>query len=261
VLTSAPWDGERLARAAIGDGVDTIVAVGGDGTVHEIVNGFFEDRRLTPQVKLAILPSGTGMDFARNLRIRRGVRAAVDRILSGEERRVDVGLVPDRGRVFVNFAETGLGAAVVAREREYSSAWPGRASFFMAAVAAALDEDNVVVRISIDGSSVYEGPVVSVVVANGRYFGGGMKIAPRASMDDGLLDVFVLGDFTRLERVSQIWKIYPGVHVGLSKVLWKRAQTVEIEPVGPSRLDLDGELLGGGAVRLALLPASLRVVA
>jgi diacylglycerol kinase family enzyme len=180
--------------------------------------------------------------------------------LRDQERRVDVGIAGDRGRVFVNFAEIGLGAAVVARERDMGPAWPGRASFLLAAVGAALDEDNVAVRITIDGEEVYQGPVVSVVVSNGRYFGGGMKIAPEARMDDGLFDVFVLGDFTRLELLSQIWKIYPGAHVGHRKVLWKRGTAVEIEPEAHARLDLDGELHGSGPVRLSMLPRALRVL-
>lgn len=259
-VSTAPGHAEELTRAAVEEGIGTIVAVGGDGTIHEVVNGLFATSRTGQETSLALLPAGTGVDFARNLGVRRGVPAAVERILAGRVTNVDVGMVVDRARVFVNFAETGLGAAVVARERQFGPAWPGRASFLLAAVGAALDEDNILVRIAIDGAPVYDGPVVSVIAANGRYFGGGMKIAPGARMDDGLLDVFVLGNFSRLELVSQIWKIYPGVHVGHRKVLWKRGHTVEIAPAGQPPLDLDGELHPAGAVRLTILPGSLRVL-
>lgn len=256
--TSGPGDGESLTREAIEAGYGTILAVGGDGTVHEIANGFVSAGIVRTDARLAILPAGTGVDFARNISIRRGVRAAVERLVRGEEMRIDVGFAGER--LFVNFAETGLGAAVVEREREYAEAWPGRASYLLAALRAAIDEDNIGMRISVDGGPVYEGPLLSVVVANGRYFGGGMKIAPGASMSDGLFDVFVLGNFTRLERVSQVWKIYPGVHVGHRKVLWRRGHTVEIVPQRTTRLDLDGELSGAGPYRFEICPDALRVV-
>lgn len=256
--TERPGDGARMTGEAIGAGFGTIVAAGGDGTVHEVANGFLVGDRVRTDARLAVLPAGTGVDFARNVRVRRGVVPAADRLLGGREMRIDVGLAEKR--LFVNFAETGLGAAVVAREREFGDAWPGRASFLLAALRAAMDEDNIAMRIAVDGDSVYAGPVVSAIVANGRYFGGGMKIAPGASMDDGLFDVFVLGDFTRLELASQIWKIYPGVHVGHRKVLWRRGARVEIAPSRATQLDLDGELNGPGPYRLEISPAALRVV-
>lgn len=259
-LTSRSGDAERLTREAISGEADIVIAVGGDGTVNEVVNGFFDGTAITDEARLALLPAGTGMDFARNVGARRGVRHALRRLLAGNETRVDVGLAHARGRVFVNFAETGLGAAVVAREKELGPSWPGRASFLVAAIGAALEEPNIDVRIIIDGSPAYAGPVVSVVAANGRYFGGGMKIAPHAHMDDGYFDVFVLGDFTRLELLSQIWKIYPGVHIGHRKVLWQRGRTIEIQPVQPALLDLDGELQPSGPMDLSLLPRALRVL-
>jgi YegS/Rv2252/BmrU family lipid kinase len=201
------------------------------------------------------------MDFARNLGIPRGVRAAVDRIVTGRERRVDVGFVPSEQRAFVNFMETGLGAAVVAREARLSDAWPGRASFLVAAVGAAMAEKNVPIRVASDGTSIYEGSAVSVVVANGQYFGGGMKIAPVARLDDGYLDLMILGDFRRLELVRQIWKIYPGVHLTNRKVLHVRARSISIQAPDSALLDLDGELGGNPSTTIQLLPSALRVLA
>lgn len=260
-VTRGPADGATLTREALSAGYRTIAAVGGDGTVHEVINGLYQDSHIVSDARIAVVPAGTGMDFARNIGARRGVRAAVERIVRGQERRVDVGLVPAEGRVFINFMETGLGAAVVAREARLSDKWPGRASFFVAALAAGVSEDNLPVRVWVDGEPVYRGPAVSVVVANGRYFAGGMKIAPMAKMDDGLLDVLVLGDFRRLELATQIWKIYPGVHVTHEKVLHVRGTTAEIETEGQGLLDLDGELGGSGSWRVQLLPGALRVLA
>lgn len=260
-VTRRAGDGADLAREALSAGHRTIAAVGGDGTVHEIVNGFFDGKDIRVDARLAVVPAGTGMDFARNIGARRGVPAAVERIVRGHVRRLDVGLVPSLGKVFINFMETGLGAAVVAREARLSDNWPGRASFFVAALGAAVSEDNLPVHVRVDGRSVYEGPAVSVVVANGRYFAGGMKIAPMAKLDDGLLDVLILGDFRRLELARQIWKIYPGVHVTHNKVLHLRATSAEIKTEGRSLLDLDGELGGRGSCLVRLMPGALRVLA
>lgn len=241
-------------------GFTTIVAVGGDGTVHEVVNGFSDDD--LARARLAVVPAGTGMDFLRNVGLPRGARSIAELIASGQERSVDLGRAQaGENRYFVNFAETGLGAAVVAREEVLSPSWPGRVSFFLAAVRAAMAEQNALSRVAVDGAVVYDGPLVSAIVANGRYFGGGMKVAPVASVTDGWLDVLILGDFSRAELVAQIWKIYPGTHVKHPKVLTVRARQVSIEPVGPARLDLDGELYGTGPYIFGVLPSALRVAA
>jgi diacylglycerol kinase (ATP) len=171
-----------------------------------------------------------------------------------------VGMSLRQEHIFVNFAETGIGAAVVAREAQLVHTMPGRASFFFAALDAVRQQENMSARITVDGKDVYNGKLVSVVVANGRYFGGGMRIAPKASMDDGLFDVVVLGDFSRGQLLTHIWKIYPGVHLRHSKVAWTRGRRVEVEPLAPSHLDLDGELYEHGAHDFNILPSALRVL-
>jgi YegS/Rv2252/BmrU family lipid kinase len=251
----------ELAREAIDLGFTTILAVGGDGTVHEVVNGLSLNSRLRHDVELGIVPGGTGMDFVRNLGVGPGLEAAARRILHGTARRIDVGVWSDRpDRSFVNFAETGIGAAVVAREAQIHRSMPGRASFFLAALAAVRKQENVVTRVSVDGIPAYDGPLVSVIVANGRYFGGGMKIAPRARIDDGELDVLVLGDFSRGELLTQVWKMYPGVHLGHSKVAWLRGSRIDVNPLEPTNLDLDGELFGRGPYSFGILPGALAVL-
>ncbi|GAC1445533.1 MAG: diacylglycerol kinase family lipid kinase [Chloroflexota bacterium] len=243
-------------------GAKTLIAVGGDGTVHEVVNGFKEGEEVRDDVRLGIVPAGTGMDFARNIGMSRGVATAVRHLIQGSERRIDVGMCQsDRIRVFVNFAETGLGASVVAREAAFGPGWPGRISYLMAAIAAAMSEENPWARVCVDGDRVYEGPLVSVVVANGRYFGGGMKIAPQASVCDGIFDILILGDFSKAELIGQVWKIYPGFHVAHRKVLSVRGSRVTILSSPGTRLDLDGELGSEGPYSFRVLPQALRVLA
>lgn len=251
-FTSSPRHATELTLAAVDDGYQTIVAVGGDGTVHEVTNGLLASGR--SDARLGVVPAGTGMDFIRNIGVRRGVIEAVNRIVRGNVRQIDLGLAEDGSeRFFINFAETGIGAAVVAREAASHSRLPGRASFFLASVGAVLKEDQLGGTVSVDGTVAYSGPLTSVVIANGRYFGGGMKIAPRASLNDGLLDVVLLCDFTRAQLLGNIWKIYPGTHTRHPKVLSVQGRTIGVALESATRLDLDGELYDD-------MPARFRIV-
>jgi diacylglycerol kinase (ATP) len=260
--TKERGDAATLARQAVEMGFETVVAVGGDGTVNEVVNGMLQVADARGTVRLGIVPAGTGMDFVRNARLPRRPRSIAAAVMSTHERRLDIGMSEaDQSRAFVNFAETGLGAAVVAREARMSEAWPGRLSFFLAALAASVQDRNVAATISVDGAEVYDGRLVSVVIANGEYFGGGMRIAPQASMEDGKLDVLVLGDFRRAELISQIWKLYPGSHVAHPKVLWTTGTSITVTPHAPTRLDLDGELFGEGPYTFHVVSQELRVCA
>ena len=259
--TTGPGHAALAARQAAAAGFQTILAVGGDGTVHEIVNGLLDGDGGRRDVRLGVVPAGTGMDFARNIGFPRRPDLVAARIAAMRERRVDVGVVEcAERRYFVNFAETGLGATVVARAAGMSEHWPGRVSFLIAAMGASMREGNSFAAVAVDGELAYEGALVSVVIANGPYFGGGMKIAPHAAIDDGTLDVLVLGDFARAELVSQIWKLYPGSHVKHPKVRWLTGSRITVTPKSPMRLDLDGELYGEGPYAFSVAPKSLRVI-
>lgn len=244
-FTRGPGHACELARELFSQGYSRFVAVGGDGTLHEVVNGLQMGDPARAPVHVAVVPAGTGMDFARNAGLSTDVRSSVDRILRMDVRRLDLGLAQGHeSRLFVNFAEVGIGASVVAREARQKLALPGRASFLMASLAEATRFRAPWGRVTVDGCMMYEGEMVSAIVANGRYFGGGMKIAPSAALDDGKLDVIVLGAFSRVELLTQVWMVYPGLHVGHPKVSVARGVNVTIERQEPSRLDLDGELSG-----------------
>lgn len=258
--TRCPGDGVERSRAAIAAGFRTVVAVGGDGTVHEVVNGIHIAGGL-PEIRLGVVPAGTGMDFARNLRVPRKVNLLAKMLAGGSDLAIDVGRSSGHtDRLFLNFAEVGLGATVVKREAAFGDHWPGRMSFFIAAAMAAVQEEPARVTVWSGDHLVYRGPAVSVVVANGPYFGGGMKVAPQASIRDGKLDVLVLGDFTKVELMTQIWKIYPGIHARHRKVIGARVSRVRIESTKQRPLDLDGELIDDATYRFTAWPRALRVL-
>ena len=200
------------------------------------------------------------MDIARSLGLGARPLRIAERLTSPRRIEVDVGMAAG-GRVFLNFAEEiGLGGSVVARQSASRGRLPGRLSFLAAAVHSMMTEPLARVRVEVDGVLAYDGPTVSTVVANGRFFAGGMKIAPSASMGDGHFDVIILADFTRAQLAANIWRVYPGVHLKHPKVVFTRAGEVRVVTEDSLQLDLDGELYTRRGVSLQALPRALTLL-
>ena len=198
-LTGAPGDATRLAREAIESGAQRVVAVGGDGTINEVVNGFFRDGALIDRdAQFGIIPVGTGGDFRKTLKVPNDpIRAAVI-LAQGNTRRIDVGKLEytthegDSGlRMFINIASCGISGLVDKYVNQSSRRLGSKLPFMIATVRATIGYDNKRVRIEFDGNAddSTEMIVNLVAVANGRYFGGGMFVAPEAELDDGFFDV------------------------------------------------------------------------
>ncbi len=262
VLTQKPGHATELARAALADGVDVVAAMGGDGTLNEVIQAFVspEGKAVEPRADLALIPCGTGGDFKRTLGLNGSIGEAVKRIQVGNRRPVDVGIlryVPNPGqeevRAFVNVTSFGIGGQVDAIVNDAPKWLGGKASFFVATVRAMARYRNASVRVKVDGETWYEGPAFNVAVANGRYFGGGMMIAPEADPSDGRFDVVCIGDLSKLDAVGLSSKIYRGTHLSAPGVLSTAGKVIEAEPLHPWAqvlLDVDGEQPGR-------LPASL----
>jgi YegS/Rv2252/BmrU family lipid kinase len=271
-LTREPGDATRLTREGLESGVDTVVAVGGDGTTNEVVNGFFDgDRPRAPGAALAVLPFGTGGDFRRTLGVPRDTRAAARLLAARHTRTIDVGHLEltrsgggRQSRIFINIASFGVSGLVDEYVNRTSKRLGGRLSFMLATARAGLAYDNQRVRLVFDGDQAGAVDLTAyvVAVANGRYFGGGMFIAPHAELADGQFDVVALGDLGMWELVRHGRKIYSGAHLGMDKVSQRRAREVRAEPLGtePVRLDVDGETPGILPATFRVLPAALRLV-
>ena len=260
--TGGPGEATRFAAEAQRAGYSSVVAMGGDGTVSEVVNGLFAEGQ--PTARLGVLSSGPGSDLVRTLGIPRGV-AGVE-ALTGESRVIDVGLVTTRTtgtrRYFVNAGDVGLGAEAAERVNRSTKLLGGFASFLIGAITTIIEYQPIELEIGLDGSPPSRRKAPLVVVANGRCFAGGMRIAPRAELDDGLFDVVMLDDVPKLELIGRILPaVYSGTHVNHPKVTCYTARTVAITPVGNARLELDGEVVGPGAVDFSLIPRSLTVLA
>jgi YegS/Rv2252/BmrU family lipid kinase len=252
----------ELAREAVDGGARLLVAVGGDGTVNEVVNGI-----AGRDVELSILPRGTGTDFVRTFGIPRRFERAVEVAVRGEPRSIDVGVGTYRawdGETrelrFANIASVGMSGAIAKRTNETTKAFGGKASYLWATLAVFAGWRSTEIEVVADGER-RSARMHDVVVANGRYFGGGMMMCPEADPADGLLDVLLIGDLTKRDLILTLPKTYRGRHLPHPKAEVLRVSTVEIDAPEPLPVELDGEQPGTTPVRFAVEPRaiSLRV--
>lgn len=253
-VEQSPGAGEaaRLAGAAVDDGYEVIVAVGGDGTANEVANGILGSR-----AALALYPVGTGNDLARNLGYPR--RADVPAFLArSTPREIDAGLA--NGRAFVNHAGVGIDGVVAARARAFGHYLGPLLGYAASSLAAIATFRPVEMRVTIDGAR-REGRFLIVVVSNGVRFGGGMKGAPQALLDDGWFDVSLAGDLGRGASVAALVRLYRGTHVDGVRIQGLRAKELVIELDRPLPMELDGEVTRGRSLTISLRPRALRVLA
>jgi len=254
-VTTAPREATTVARQFAADGVSLVVAVGGDGTVNEVANGLLE---ACPGATLGVLPAGRGADFARSVGSPRNADAALERIVRATPRRIDIGratFADGSSRAFVNVAGLGFDAAVA--ERATGSRLPGSTVPYVSGLLGALAcFHNLDVVIEVDGERI-DGRALSVVVANGRYFGGGMKIVPDADLADGMIDLAVLGDLSKRNLLRNVPRVYRGNHVSHPKFTHRTARVIRVTTTEPARVQLDGEVVGEAPVTFAVEPGAL----
>ncbi|HJQ73847.1 MAG TPA: diacylglycerol kinase family protein, partial [Gaiellaceae bacterium] len=221
----------HLAQAAREAGGSLLVVVGGDGTVNEVANGVGGT-----DAEIAVLPCGTGQDFGRTHGVPDEFDDAVRVALSGEARLIDLGrveLADGTGRFFANVGSAGMSGAVARRANSMTKALGGRATFFYALTREFLAWQNTRVTVELDGGVRREGAMHDVIVANGRYHGGGMKLAPDARQDDGAFDVVTIGDVNKLDFLTTAPKLYSGRYLAHPKVELLRSATVAISSGEP----------------------------
>jgi|KBSMisStandDraft_5_1062788.scaffolds.fasta_scaffold111035_2 diacylglycerol kinase (ATP) len=255
VETRAPGDAARLVREARADGIECLGVMGGDGTLNEVSQGYLDaDGQPLEGPDLALIPSGTGGDFRKTFALGSSLEEAVERLATAEPRPLDLGLLEICAhsgetirRAFLNITSFGLGG-LTDRLVGAGPKWiGGRAAFFVGSLRALLSYTNAPVRLRVDGQLLLEAPIVNVAIANGRYFGGGMKVAPDASVDDGSFDVIAMHDLTRAQVAGFSSRIYQGTHLGQPGVRFARGSLIEAESLVPRAevlIDMDGETPG-----------------
>jgi len=259
LLSERPGHLTELAREAARD-EHLLVVVGGDGTLNEVVNGV-----AGTGAEIAVLAAGTGQDFGRTYGIPTRFDDAVRVAIAGTPRTIDIGRVtyrtPDGGeglRFFVNVGSAGMSGAVARRANSMSKALGGRATFYYALVREFLAWQNTEVTVQFDNTERH-GRMHDVIVANGKWHGGGMKLAPDARSDDGLFDTVLIGDVTKLDFVTTSPKLYGGGHVRHPRIEVVRSATVAIAAAEHLPLELDGEPDGTTPARFEIVRGGLRV--
>ncbi|MGH9946888.1 MAG: diacylglycerol/lipid kinase family protein [Pyrinomonadaceae bacterium] len=272
-FTKSGGDGVELAQRHSEKGAKFIIVCGGDGTINEVANGIL---RSGQDVELGIIPSGTGGDFRRTLDMPEEPREAARALKNGKTRKIDVGRITFQNfenetvsRYFLNISSFGLAAAIIGRVKTSTSLnWlpldtiRGRASFALSTLQEVVDLGTSHVKIKIDDGEERPLATVNFCVANARYFGGGMMIAPEAKLADGFLDVINVGDIKTTKIILNAYSLYLGTHLSLPEVKTKLAKRVEARPLNPAdeiRIEVDGELPGKLPAIFEVIPSALKL--
>ncbi len=268
-LTERAGHARDLATAAVQDGKTTIIAVGGDGTMNEVVNGIMNASPEPGVVTLGELPAGTGGDFRRLLAHGDDVFTAAAAMAEAPATPIDVGHVSwraDDGSTqsgwFLNITSFGIGGLVDRFVNASSKRLGGKLSFLLATGRASVTYKPARLKLVLDGETWGTWTVTNVQVCNGRFAGGGMHFAPDARLSDGLFDVVVIEDMPLLTQARGMKKLYDGSHVQEPYVHVKRARHVVAEPVTdhPAWIDIDGEAPGTAPAELTVHPGAIRLL-
>jgi len=263
VFTEGPRHAADISKDAVSKGYKQVIAVGGDDTIHEVVNGLVDTSGKSGAI-LGIISTGTGNDFARSIGVHGAYRKTVSLLTMTTEKVVDVGIVEwangqdkKKQRIFVNMAGVGFDAAVLqATKKRFRvvSAIP----YWISGIYTFATYQPKDMTINIDGQTEKR-KALGVIVNNGYSFAGGMRMAPGAHMADGLFDTVVLGDMNKLEFIQGLSMVYKGTLSKHPKVSTYKVKNIDIKSKEPLYLQADGELLGQAPANFRVLPKALRI--
>ena len=259
---------------ALEAGAGTIIAVGGDGTFSEVLNGFMDpdtEMPRNPDAVLGLISSGTGVDFMRSLAGLGDQAAQIAVIARRKITRIDVGLIaleaPDgrpRKRFFLNACSLGLSAAIAAgvnRDRAGKAA-SGRFSYLISAFRVLVKQRASAIEIAFDGGPAETQKLALLALLNGKYAGGGLKLGPMAELDSGRLEAITVGDVGPLDLILNAHRLFRGTHLTHPQISHRPARLLEARPADETtvRMEADGELIGRLPARIKVLPAALPLI-
>ena len=266
--TEVPGHAIELAVEAIDSGHRTLIAVGGDGTVNEVVNGILlKDASAASAMTVGLIPQGTGSDLRRALRVPLDEEAAIETLRRGTAASLDVMKVIyrrpdgiDATRYSVNLTSFGMGGAVAALANRSSKPLGGTVTFLVATAVTTLGFRGNRVSIELDGDELKDVLITNVAVGNGQYHGAGMMICPRAVIDDGVLDVTVVEKMSLWEITRSIRMLYDGTVYDHPKVHFRRTKRLVATSDESSSIEIDGEPLGHLPLEITIVPSALRMI-
>ena len=265
--TAKPLDAITITRNALLNGAESVICVGGDGTVNEVVNGFYDNGKIIDQnAGLGVISSGTGQGFAQSLGLPLNLDEQVKIIYEGKYKLIDVGKVSFANgngnqctRYFVNEFQAGIGGAVVRNAGTNTKRLGGFIAFALTTIATAITHPNQRITLKIDRNDMIIKNFPGLVFANGEFTGGGMNLVPHASPEDGKMDILLMHEQGRIERLKNFTKIYSGRHLESEKFDIVKAVNAEIISKEKVLLEADGELLGYLPCKVSLLPSQIKV--
>ncbi|MBI4366150.1 MAG: diacylglycerol kinase family lipid kinase [Deltaproteobacteria bacterium] len=268
-FTNASGVATMLATQAAAQGYGRLIAVGGDGTVNEVLNGLFSPQgdAMGTDLLLGCIPAGSGTDFWKTLGVKEHAHTAIDRLRGKRTRRCDIVRVELSGhdgrlhvRYFCNVADVGLGGEVVTRAKDLPPWGSGFFNYLVASMTAFFAWQPAEMQITIDGRILPPEPLTIALVANGQYCGGGMWIAPAAKLDDGLIDLCCVRPLPKWQFVAMLPKLYSGKLDGASFLYRAQGREIAIEAATPLKVTLDGEVPGQVPARFTVLPKAIRII-
>jgi len=268
-FTKEKNDAVFITRKAIAEGASMIIAVGGDGTINEVVNGFYIDGNpINPACELGVLNCGTGGGFAKNLFGTKSMEQQIEIIFQPASLTMDLGCITYRDssgrtvrRLFVNECQTGIGSKVAEIVGKSSKIFGGTIAFGIAATVQAIVFNPQVVKLEYDNEPFQEFRLIGLVVGNGQECAGGMKLTPDAKLNDGLFDVLSIFDMNIYRRLLSFSKVYSGKHILAPYCSVKRCKKLKIISDSEITIEADGEVLGNSPFEIEVLPAAISVKA
>jgi diacylglycerol kinase (ATP) len=273
-VTQKPGDATTLVRHALNEGHHEIVAVGGDGTINEAVNGFFDSSgAIVPDAVFGFVTSGTGGDFRKTFGLASRYDAAIARLREAPVRAIDIGRLScltldgkSMTRYFANIGSFGLSGLIVnsVNRARIAKMFGGQFAFAFHSMFGMLMYRDRAVRVRVDGDYDEIASISTVAVANGQYFGGGMRVAPDAKPDDGMFDVIIMGGMPKLRAMAEMNKLYTGEHLKNPAVRALRGRKIVAAPVAETGghavlIEVDGECAGRLPATFELLPRALKL--
>ena len=263
--TSGEGDATVSARQTIEAGAGLVITVGGDGTIHEAVNGFFREM-LNPSCELGIVDCGSGSGLALSLGLPTSIEQQLDLIARQDSCTIDLGRVVVRSndgrrveRIFASECQVGIGGAVVAEVGSMHKRLGGTLAYGLGTIKQAFSYKGQPMTVELGNNEKVSRGLLGISIGNGNSIAGGMKLTPAAQLNDGLFDVLLMHDMSIPTRLWNFIKIYRGTHIDTPHVSIFRSDRISIESERPVPVSADGELLGVTPCEFELLPAALKV--
>ncbi len=264
--TLHPGHATELTELSLRKGYRKIMAVGGDGTVNEVINGMYINNELIEdESSLIILPRGSGSDFIKSINIAKTPGEIIKMIKNGKIKYYDLGQVTyvtkankNASRFFINVLDAGIGGETVAFMENRKKVLGGIWDYFFSVIRTIIRYKNKKMSLFVDNEMVFsERMINSIIFANGGTFAGGMNIAPGADPEDGRLNIIILGNLSRMEIIINLSRAYKGKHLNHPKIKVLYGSEISLDSKERVILDMDGEYIGKLPLKIKLLPHKL----